>query len=113
MPSIVDKYTVPKSHDKRIKLTDDDKEFIRQLYKEGLYSQRELAREFGVSRRSIVFAIYPERRVQNYQTRVDKGGSKQYYDKDKNTASIQKHREYKKDLLDQNIIGEGGQSGKQ
>ena len=113
MPSIVDKYTVPESHDKRVKLTKDDKEFIRQLYKEGLYSQRELAREFNVSRRSIVFAIYPERREQNYQTRVDRGGSKQYYDKDKNTVYMREHRAFKKKLLDEKIIGEGGQNENQ
>jgi transposase len=70
------------------------------MYKTGEYSQRKLATEFNVSRRTIQFIIDPAKREQNYQKRVERGGSKQYYDKDKNNAYMKKHREHKKKLFD-------------
>lgn len=84
-------------HDRRRKLSDQDKKDIREN-KAGL-SQRKLAALYGVSRRSIVFAMYPERRQANYDLRVKNGGSKQYYDKDKHTKSIREHRRYKQELV--------------
>lgn len=102
-----DKLKIQKKDDRRIKLTDADKEEIRYRYlRVGGVSQRELAREYGVSRRSIIFAIYPERREANYKQRVARGGSKQYYDKDKHTEAIREHRRYKKELYDQDKLKE-------
>jgi len=72
---------------------------IKVLYETGLFSQRELARDFGVSRRTIQFIINPEKREQNYQRRVERGGSKQYYDREKNTKAMKVHRDHKRDLL--------------
>ena len=95
------KQYIPIKKDKRVKLSAKDKEEIRYRYlKIGDVSQRELAREYDVSRRLIVFVIYPERQEENYQKRIDKGGSKQYYNKDKHTEAMRKHRKYKKELQD-------------
>ena len=80
-------------------MTEDDKEEIRRRYLQiGGVSQRELAREYGVSRRTIVFAIYPERAKENYERRKERGGSKQYYDREKSTEAKRKHRRYKQEL---------------
>lgn len=49
-----------KKDDRRIKLTDEQKESVRKMRTEG-FSMRELAREFKVSRRLIQFTVYPER----------------------------------------------------
>jgi len=90
---------IPTKLKKSAKLSDADKEEIRYRYlKVGGVSQRELAAEYNCSRRLIVFVIYPDRQKANYQRRVDRGGSKQYYDKDKHTAAIRKHRHYKQEL---------------
>ncbi len=90
---------IPQKLKRSAKLTDSDKEEIRHRYLNvGGVSQRQLAREYDVSRRLIVFCIYPERQKENYQNRVDKGGSKQYYDKDKHTTAMRKHRQYKQEL---------------
>jgi len=89
---------IPKQHDKRIKLTDKDRAEIIDLYAAGIYSQRQLAAIYGVSRRLIVFVIYPERREANYQTRVANGGSKQYYNREKHTIAMQTHRKHKQAL---------------
>jgi transposase-like protein len=106
MPSKIDKIKINNPElDRRVKLTPEDKLEIQSLYKSGGYSQRDLARLFNVSRRSIVFAIYPERRVANYENKIARGGhSKLYYDKDKHSKAMKKHREYKKELLEQKLI---------
>jgi predicted DNA-binding protein YlxM (UPF0122 family) len=93
-----DKLKIPKTKDKRVKLTDGQKKIIRDMYKSGEYSQRMLAREFNVSRRTIQFTIDPKKREYNYQKRVENGGSKQYYDKDKNNEYMKSHRDHKKEL---------------
>ena len=99
MPYKFEKKHIPKSEDKRIKLTAEDKEEIQYRYlKIGGVSQRVLAKEYGVSRSTIVYAIYPERREHNYQVRVARGGSKQYYDTARNNEYMQAHREHKKQL---------------
>ena len=90
---------IPTKLKKSAKLSQEDKERIRYRYlKVGGVSQRELAREYNVSRRLIVFCIYPERQEANYRKRVENGGSKQYYDKDKHTKAMRKHRRYKQEL---------------
>jgi len=100
MPAIVDKITINNEKlDKRVKLSSEDKKEIVVLYDAGVYSQRELAKLYNVSRRLIVFTLYPERREANYIARVANGGSKQYYDKKANTATMKAHRDYKRELL--------------
>ena len=99
MPYLFEKKHIRKEDDKRRKLSNEDKEEIQNRYlKVGGVSQRELAREYGVSRRLIVFCIYPERQKANYAQRVASGGSKQFYDREKNTGYSQVHRKYKKQL---------------
>lgn len=89
---------IPKDKDKRIKLTDEQREQIREMYATGLYSQRTLAKMFNVSRRLIVFTIYPERLEENKKRRAERGGSKQYYDKDKHREYMKQHRRRKREL---------------
>ena len=100
MPYLSEKIKIQGTkHDRRRKLTPADKEEIQYRYlKIGGVSQRDLAREYNVSRRLIVFCIYPERQKKNYQDRVVNGGSKQYYCKIKHTEAMREHRKYKQDL---------------
>lgn len=51
---------------------------------------------FNVSKRTIIFICKPETLAQSLKRRQERGGSKIYYDKTKNTDSMRKHREYKK-----------------
>ncbi len=89
---------IPEKFDKRIKLSTQDKINIKTSYDAGGVSQRALAKQYGVSRRLIVFVIYPERLAENYANRVANGGSKQYYDKDKHTIAMRTHRKHKQEL---------------
>lgn len=61
---------IPPEHDRRRKLTDDDREQIRNLKDE--YSQRYLAKKFGVSRRTIQFVIDPQKRLDNVERRRER-----------------------------------------
>ena len=93
-----DKMLIPENKDKRVKLTLCQKEEIFELYATGNYSQRALAREYNVSRRLIQFIIYPEKLEENRQRRQERGGSKQYYNKEANTIAQRTHRQHKQEL---------------
>ena len=103
MPSKVDKWTIndPKL-DRRIKLQAAQKQEIIDLYKQGA-SMRHLARSYDVDRRLIDFIVNPERKERNLQLRRDQGGSKAYYNKEKNTAAMRKHRQYKSQLAESKL----------
>ena len=93
--------------DKRIKLTDKQKEKIREEYATGLISQRNLAKKYKVSKKAIFNTIHPEK----YQAQLEKyklnQHSKQYYQKEKNKEYIKKHRRYKQELyINGEIINE-------
>lgn len=96
-----DRKKIDRKDDKRIKLSIEQKEEIYQKYKTGNYSQRKLAAIYNVNRRLIQFIIDPAKHDQNLKARKERGGSKIYYDKDKNTETMKKHRRYKKELHDQ------------
>lgn len=99
MPYIHTRLKIDESNDKRVKLTSSQKEEIYNLYNlYGAYSQRELAKMYGVSRRLITFIIDPDKQKANYKARVANGGSKQYYNKDKHTRAMQTHRKHKQRL---------------
>ena len=91
---------MPQLLKKSAKLTQSDKEEIRYRYLiVGGVSQRELAREYDVSKRLIQFCIYPEKQKANYAARVARGGHKQYYSKEKNTTAVRESRQHKQELF--------------
>ena len=102
MPSIVDKKRVGIKNDRRVKLTGADRDYI--LAMKGVQSIHSLANEFGVSRRTIQFILYPERLEANKAARIERGGWKQYYDKDNHRKSASEHREYKNKLVSEGKI---------
>lgn len=96
MPYKSEKIKIEKtSHDRRIKLTEDQKDKIRS---EVGKSQRKLAEEYGVSRRTIQFILSPEKLLENKKRRLERGGWKQYYNKDKYNQEMKEHRRYKQEL---------------
>ena len=95
---------IPREHDKRIKLTQEQKELIKHLYETTDTSQRKLATQFGVSRRLIQFILYPEKHKANLQAREARGGSKQYYNKETHAKTMKAHRRHKKALYDASLL---------
>lgn len=84
--------------DRRVKLLPCQKEMVLYWREKGL-SQRQLAKMFKVSRRLITFVLDPEKQKENLKRRAERGGHKQYYDKDKHAEAIRDHRNYKKKAL--------------
>lgn len=71
-----------KSKDRRVKITDEQKQEIYDLYNEGEggISQVKLAERFGVSRRTVQFILNPESLDRNRKIARERGGWKLYYD---------------------------------
>lgn len=86
------KYKIPKTLDKRIKLQPKDKKHIKQLFAQRK-TIRAIARLYAhkCCRRTIQFTVYPNR--------IKKIDNKKYYNKEKHTKYIKKHRQYKQKLF--------------
>lgn len=99
MPYKSEKIKLSRSQDRRIKLTDKQRKEIKEKYATGLYSQRALAREYGVSRRLIAFVLddakYQKCKEQFKERRADG----RYKPTKEEWAKTQKeHRQYKQKL---------------
>lgn len=98
----IDQLRVPRKYNKRIKLTDCQKQEIKDLA--GSISKHQLAKIYNVSRRLIQFIIHPERLEQCKALRKLRGGSAIYYNTNYNTIKKQQHRAYKRELINKGII---------
>lgn len=99
MPFKSQKIKIEKTkHDRRIKLTNDDKELIKWLRDEEQISYNKLALQFKVSKRTIQFVCCPEKLEENKKRRQERGGTKIYYDKEKHRQSMKEYRDYKQSL---------------
>lgn len=85
-------------HDRRVKLTEQDREAIREEYATGMTSQRKLAAKYKVSRRLITFVLDPKKKERDLELRALRGGSSHYYDKEKHREYIKDYRRNKQDL---------------
>lgn len=96
---------IPIEHDRRVKLNDTQRQEIRELYDTGSYSQRVLAKLYGVSRRLVTMILDPLKHQANIARRKELLKTKSYYDKDKQRAYMQSHRQYKQQLyLDNKLV---------
>lgn len=87
-------------HDRRRKLTEDQKQYIRWLREEEKLSQRKLAAMFGVSRRLITFILDPDKEKSNKaRLKESKAKGKYKYTKEKWAATMKEHRHYKQKLF--------------
>ena len=107
MPYKAEKIKLPKEYDRRRKLTDEQKEEIKHKYETGLYSQRALAAEYGVSRRLITFVL-DENKAQRAaeQLKERKKDGRYSYTKEERNAIAREHRAYKHTLYVQGKIKE-------
>ncbi len=107
MPRNSDKAAInnPK-YDKRVKLTDEAKERIREEYATGNISMRGLAKKYNVSRRLIDFIINPERQERARQQFLERQREGRYYDKEKHNEYMRRHRDHKKELWSKGLIND-------
>lgn len=107
MPFKFDKIPInnPK-HDKRVKLTAEDKQNIISDYETGLLSQRGLAEKYGVSRRLIQFTLDPEKEKRNKELFAERQKDGRYYDREKHNEQMKRHRDHKKQLFNNGLLNE-------
>lgn len=85
---------IPKELDGRRKLSDEDREDIRKLYASGDFSYNQIARDYGVSKRLIIFICNPESKKREYARRRERiaRGEYQQYNPDKTPEYMRRHR---------------------
>ncbi|MGG4105202.1 hypothetical protein AAXB25_14895 [Paenibacillus lautus] len=91
-------------HDKRVKLTDEQRENIRAEYALGNISTRGLERKYGVSRRLIQFILSPEKQEKAKKDFAERQKDGRYYSKEKQREYIKKHRRHKKELVEKGLL---------
>jgi hypothetical protein len=90
------KLLIPKELNRRVKLTTQDKDSIRESYKLGHTSQRALASLYNVSRRLIQFVLSPDKYEESKRIRNTR--HTRYYNKEKQKEYIKKVRHYRQEL---------------
>lgn len=103
MPSVVDKIKLPQQLDRRVKLLDEDKDEIRKLYKSGLYSLNGLAKQYSVSKKTILLIVNPQSKAKNDRY-IKEHWMNYQQDKEQHNLSIKKTRKYKEQLRKQGEI---------
>lgn len=93
-----------KKLDRRVKLTDTDKESIVREYKSGEISINGLSRKYNVSKRLIQFTLFPERKEKAKELYKQRSKDGRYYDKEKHKEYVKKHRYYKKELFEKGLL---------
>lgn len=105
MPYKSEKIKLPPEFDRRRKLSEDQKEEIRHKYKTGSYSMANLAREYGVSKKTVLLIVNPESKRKNDQHIKDHW--KNYAPtKEERNASVRNLRSYKNQLYKEGKISE-------
>ena len=95
-----DKKKIPRALDRRVKLTEEDKAYIRKLYKDG-NSIRQIARMFKdkCTRRPIQYTIFPARYEIMKKQFADRARTGMYRPtKAKWSETIREHRAYKQSI---------------
>lgn len=95
--------------DKRVKLTESDRERIRVIYARKEASTRELAGMFGVSRKLIQLIISPERLARAKALYKERRKDGRYYKKEKHTKYMQNYRARLREVNP--VLSEGDKAG--
>ena len=99
MPYKSEKIKLSKEQDRRIKLSDEQKEEIRAKFATGHYSQRGLAIEYNVSRRLISFVLDDEKAKRAAEQLKERRADGRYKpSKEQWAATMRNHRQYKQQL---------------
>lgn len=99
MPYKSEKIKLSETQDRRRKLTDKQREEIRNKYATGLYSQRTLAKEYNVSRRLITFILDDEKQKRNAELLKERKLDGRYKPtKEEWAKTVREHRRYKQEL---------------
>ena len=106
MPYIAEKIKLPENYDRRRKLTEAQKQEIKNKYSTGFYSLNSLAKEYSVSKKSILLIVNPESKRKNDQ-RIKDHWKDYQHSKDERNKTIREHRRYKHELYKSGKIKKG------
>ena len=98
MPYKTEKLRLPPELDRRRKLSDEQKDEIRHKYSTGLYSLNGLAREYGVSKKTVLLIVNPESKRKNDEHIKDHWRDYAPTSEQRN-ATMREHRAYKNKIL--------------
>lgn len=97
MPYKSEKIKLPQEYDRRRKLTDEQKEEIKHKYETGFYSLNSLAKEYKVSKKTILLIVNPESKRKNAERIKEHWRDYQLSPEERNKA-MNEHRKYKHNL---------------
>jgi transposase len=104
MPSKQDKIKLGDALlDRRSKLIPCQKEMVGYWHLKGL-SANKIAKMFNVSKRTIQFIIDPNKLIENKLRREERGGWKQYANKERHRQAIASLRKYKREILPVDLV---------
>ena len=107
MPYKSEKIKLQGLQDRRKRLTDEQREEIKKLYGTGLYSLNDLAKQFSVSKKTILLIVNNDSAERAKQYRKDHWKEWQRHGEEHNEA-IKKTRKYKYELYKDGKLKEEG-----
>lgn len=106
MPYVSEKIKIAGTkYDRRKQLTNKDRLEIADKYATGDYTQRKLAQEYQVDRKTIWNTLNPQKYQEQLKRRRKEKAHLKYYDREYNTKHKRKHRQYKQKLYTKGKIG--------
>jgi uncharacterized membrane-anchored protein YhcB (DUF1043 family) len=103
MPYRAEKMKLPPELDRRRKLSDEQKDEIRHKYNTGAYSLNGLAKEYSVSKKTVLLIVNPESKRKNDQ-RIKDHWKKYSPGREERNAITREHRSYKHKLYKEGKI---------
>lgn len=98
MPYKIEKQKLPPELDRRRKLSDVQKDEIKHKYSTGLYSLNGLAKEYSVSKKTVLLIVNPESKRKNDE-RIKNHWRDYVPSKEERNAIMREHRAYKHKIL--------------
>lgn len=102
MPYKAEKQKLPPELDRRRKLSDVQKDEIKHKYSTGSYSLNGLAKEYNVSKKTVLLTVNPESKRKNDE-RIKDHWRDYTPSKEERNAIMREHRAYKHKVLKEDI----------
>ena len=105
MPYVSEKIRITgTSLDRRVKLTQEQREELRHLREFEGWPYNMLAKKYNVSKNLAIFVCNPEVEARNRENFKKLRSDGRYYNKEKNTEAIRKTRNYKQQLYKEGVL---------
>ena len=98
MPYKAEKMKLPPELDRRRKLSDEQKDEIKHKYGTGLYSLSQLAKEYGVCKKTVLLITNAESKRKNDEY-IKEHWRDYVPTKEQRNATMREHRAYKHKIL--------------